>query len=272
MEQDPYIGQVIVQIIRTIEENLLEAWLSLEVHPDVEIHTDGGLTRFVSGIPFPLCNGIFQARLDSGEIDGAVENALRFFRKRKLPGLWWVGPSSVPPDLETVLKRHGLVRTAASVGMAMDLGPLPRAPVLPEGIDIGPVTGEDMLRRWIRPFSMVFSLPPAAADFFFECYRDLGSDPSSPLLHFAALREGEPVGTASLVLGAGAAGLYNVAVFPEYRNRGLGAALAIHAFEKAKTLGYGLGVLHAVEGKEHLYRGIGFQEYCRFFSYLWHEK
>jgi ribosomal protein S18 acetylase RimI-like enzyme len=269
MEQDPYIGQVIVQVIRAIEENLMEAWLSLEVHPAVEIYAGDDLTQFVSGIPYPLCNGVFHARLDPERIDDAVENALGLFRERGLPGLWWVGPSSEPSNLETVLERHGLVRTGESVGMAMDLGPMPSPPALPEGFEIRRVGGEDLLRRWIHIFSTVFSLPPEAAGFFFECYRDIGSDPSSPLLHFAALHGGKPAGTASLMLGAGAAGLYNVAVPPEYRNRGLGTALTLCALEEAKNLGYGLGVLHAVEGKDSLYRRLGFQEYCRFVSYLW---
>lgn len=269
MEQDPYIGQVIVQVIRAIEDNLMEAWLSLEDHPAVEIYAGDDLTQFVSGVPFPLCNAVFQACLDPEGIDDAVEDALGLFRERKLPGLWWVGPSSTPADLENVLERHGLVRAGASVGMAMDLGPMPPRPPLPEGFAIRRVAGEDMMRQWMEPFTTVFSLPPEAAGFFFECYRDLASDPSSPLMHFTAFHDGKPAGTASVVLGTGSAGLYNVAVLPEHRTRGLGTALTLYALEEAKTLGYGLGVLHAVEGKEHLYRRIGFQEYCRFVSYLW---
>jgi len=268
-QQDPYVGQVIVQVIRTIEDNLMEAWMALEIHPRVEIYVGRDLTQFVSGIPFPLCNGVFQARFNPEGIDEAIDDALRIFRERKLPGLWWVGPSSSPGDLEEHLRRKGLAAAGNAIGMAVDLSMVTDFSSLPEGISLGEVTDEILLRQFFHPFSTVFSIPPFAADFFREAYESLGFTPQNPLRNYVAFHNGKPVGSASLFLESGAAGIYNMAVLPEFRGKGIGKALILRAVEDAKTLGYGIGVLHAVEGADALYRSVGFQEYCRFASYFW---
>lgn len=268
-QEDPYVGQVLIQVIRTLEENLMEAWMALEVHPRVEIYAGEDLTQFVSGVPFPLCNGIFQARLNPEGIDDAIEEALQIFRERKLPGLWWVGPSSSPEDLESRLQRHGLAAAGNVVGMAADLSMVADSLSFPEGISLAEVTDETLLGQFFHPFSTVFSIPPFAADFFREAYRGLGFEPQTPLRNYVAFHEGRPVASASLFLEAGAAGIYNVAVLPEFRRKGIGKAMTLRAIEDAKTSGYGIGVLHAMEGADALYRSIGFQEYCRFASYLW---
>ena len=267
-QQDPYVGQVILQVIKIIEDNLVEAWMALEAHPQAEIYVGKDLIQFVGGVPFPLCNGIFSARLAPGEIDEAIEDALRIFRERGLPGLWWVGPSSAPEDIGSHLQGHGLTVAADAVGMAVDLSLFEGLSSFPEGVSVEDATDAGLLRQFFHPFSTVFSLPPRAADFFREAYEGLGFEGDTPMRNYVALHEGRPVAAASLFMEAGAAGVYNLAVLPEYRGRGIGKAMVSKTLQDAKTLGYGLGVLHALEGSDSLYRTLGFQEYCRFTSYM----
>ena len=78
------------------------------------------------------------------------------------------------------------------------------------------------------------------------------------------------MGASTLSLGAGVAGLSNIAVLPEHRGRGIGAAVAAAALLEGRRLGLGLGVLSAGEVGLPLYERLGFREVSRHRTYvLW---
>ncbi|HEX9037941.1 MAG TPA: hypothetical protein VF808_13230 [Ktedonobacterales bacterium] len=55
------------------------------------VEHEPALTRFISGIPVSMLNGVALARLPEEGIDAAIAAALRPFEERALPLLWWVG-------------------------------------------------------------------------------------------------------------------------------------------------------------------------------------
>jgi ribosomal protein S18 acetylase RimI-like enzyme len=69
-------------------------------------------------------------------------------------------------------------------------------------------------------------------------------------------------------LGAGVAGLYNIATRPAYRQNGLGATITLLIYEEAKKLGYHIGTLQTTYPNAlRLYHRMGFEVYCKFGIY-----
>ena len=182
--------------------------------------------------------------------------------------LWWVGPSSRPPQLGTHLKAHGFFHSRDLPGMALDLSLLPE-PSLPPGLAIKQVGGIEALRTWCRTLVTGFAFPDVVAHAYLDAFSSLGFDPQSPMLNFSGWLNGEAVATASLFLGGGVAGIYNVTTLSDARCKGIRTAMTVFLLRLARAKGYRVGVLETSKMGEVLYRKLGFRQYCTLSQYVW---
>ena len=79
-------------------------------------------------------------------------------------------------------------------------------------------------------------------------------------LHLVAVEDGLVVGTCRLLFELDAAFLGRLAVRPEWRRRGVGAALLREAAERAGEAGVARISLHAQLDVRELYAGVGYVE------------
>ena len=212
-----------------------------------------GLTWILKGridIPFP--------RLKASEADDALAVELR--RMRRLSKARHIncqlGPVCTPADLWARLVGHGFTLPAHSLaGMACSLGAMRKRRCGPRDLRIEPMTDADLFAEHRHPFMSDF----ADVDTAVKASRLR----PQRLWNLLAWLDGKPVGSASLFLAAGVAGIYDVGVLSDYRRRGIGADVTAAACRLAKTMGYEAAVLTASPNGESPYRRVGFREVCR---------
>jgi len=254
--------------IAAIEGNLFEYFPLFDQWSQAEVHDTSELLWSLTDIPFPLFNSVMRANLLPDAMNDAIDAAISRCRSNNVPMLWWTGPSTQPTDLGTQLSAHGFLCSNVP-GMAADLNSLPENLNLPEDLVIKRVENDEDLEIWCNILCAAFGMPDFVGTAFFNFSRSIGFDPQSPYSNYLGLIKDEVVSTASLLLGAGVAGIYNVATLESARKKGVGTAMTLASLLHARSLGYRVGVLHSSDMGFKLYSDLGFQEYCKISQYVW---
>jgi ribosomal protein S18 acetylase RimI-like enzyme len=255
-------------LVNAIETNLFAHFHLFKGWSQAEIHDTSELMWTITEIPFPLFNSVLRARLSPETTDDAINAAIARCQSQNVPMLWWTGPSTQPSDLGSRLSARGF-KAAELPGMATDLNSLPDKVELPENLVIRQVRSAEALETWCRILCTAFEMPGFVADALFDFFRSLGFDLQFLYRNYLGYLKDEVVATSSLFLGAGVAGIYNVATLKEARRKGIGAAMTAFPLVEARSLGYRVGTLQSSEIGFSVYRNLGFQEYCKIFQYIW---
>jgi ribosomal protein S18 acetylase RimI-like enzyme len=247
----------------------LVAHVSLLYEPIGAVHRDQGVW-FMTGDRSPYRNGVLRAPASGQSVDELVRGLLTPFLERDLPMMWWV---FTPPErrvaaVDRSLRRNGLVLDSDLPGMTVDLA-IVREPALPSDASVLRVVDEEIFGAWGDVVSRAFDDAGFASGPSARAFAAHGFGDEAPFRHFVCRAEGEWVGASTLSLGAGVAGLANIAVIPERRGRGIGAAVAAAALLEGRDLGLRIGTLSAGELGLPLYRRLGFREVSRHRTYVW---
>lgn len=235
--------------------------------PKLRLFEEHNMVLTLSDIPFPFFNNVFGAKFQADDADDAIDGVLTRVRTSKLPILWWTGPSSRPHDLGAKLEGKGFSHLYEAAGMAVDLSGLGAGPETPPELSVQEVRTPVSLRSWAKITTSVFEFPDFATAPWFDMHATLGFD--GTYRHYLAHLRGVPVAAASMFLGAGVAGISNVATLPNHRRRGIGSAITLEALLDARRAEYRIGVLFASEMGRSLYEKLGFATYCTASCYLW---
>lgn len=182
---------------------------------------------------------------------------------------WLVFPFDAPPDLASRLTALGLEPDEGDAWMFRSLEVLP-ALSLPAGFRVEVVSDLPTLRHWWRASAQGFGMRQKAAQIWYDAYRRHGVGPNAPVLHVVGWAGREVVVSASLVLAAGIAGVYDVSTIPSARGRGYARAVTLFLLHLARQRGYtraGLQTHDAVG----LYQRLGFTVGWREVEFIWAE-
>ena len=255
------------RIVDAIEANLFGFLSSFEDWSAAELHDDQDLLWSLTDIPFPFFNSVLRARINEDLVSSRIDTVLAHARSNQVPLLWWTGPGTQPADLGQILQGRGFKHDADYPGMACDLLNLPLPAAVP-GLSILKVTNNGHLRQWTKACVDGFELPEFVGDAFYDWYSQLGLEGQRPLHHYLGFLNNKPVAASSLFLHSGVAGIYNVAVVPDARRKGIGAHMTWQPLRDACQAGFELGILHASKMAESVYQGLGFRSYCLIGHYL----
>jgi GNAT superfamily N-acetyltransferase len=260
-------------LAKALEGNLISWMGNFKKVWQVKEDDPPGLKRSISPVPLALFNSIMDANLASDNVDMAIQSVKADAEARKVPVLWWIGPSTRPADLATHLERHGFSLDDETPGMAVNLSKINEALPGPEGLAISEVVGAVAIQEWCNTMAEGFEVPASMLSLVVESWNSfMGQIDSAITKAYIARLNSQPVATSMLHLGHGVVGIYSVATIPEARRKGIGAVMTQFPLLHGRTLGYKVGVLGASQMGFSVYRALGFQEYCRIKSYVYHPK
>ncbi len=222
------------------ETNLLDFMRAVD-GPVVTVHLEDDVLWCTSPIHSPMFNGALGARFPPQSAAQRANEVLDDLIDHGRPFLWWLTPNTRTPELESTLLARGLVSRGPTNAMSLELAAANGTftELAAPGISIEPQTAEntdDLFRVMVAGFGMASELTEGMA-------AGLSSidGPRTAFRNLLARLDGEPMGAGSVMVCDGIAGLYNIAVLPDARGRGIGRAITL-ALLRAAAEARGLGV------------------------------
>lgn len=235
------------------------------------VYDDGALAWLDSGLPDSTFNFVYRSPDSPAEFTTAVDRVVEHFRRRRLPFHWSVGLRGEPAEAVATLLTRGLQFDEAEPAMALDLAAsrvdAAEATAAVPGLEFHPVADADALRTWVEVWGC--GAPDDVVERWYRVYSALPYSPDGPLRMFIGALASKPVATVYVHIVADVATVHYVVTLPEYRRRGIGAAMTEVALREARAAGCRVAVLTASESGVGVYRRFGFREDGLVSSYIW---
>ena len=258
------------ELIYAIEHNIYEWVKAIQNLENIEYEEKDEFIKFYSGIPFPMANGVLNTNIPSEIAEEKINEIVSFFEERKMPFVWFTGPSSHPHNLKELLINSKLISVVNDPGMAYNLNDLTNNTESIPNLKIVEVENTEIAKLWTDVCLTVAEWPKKLVfDFMVNVLVSTCLNVNSPHKAFVAYFNGIPVGTSYVFYGAGVAGIYNVFTLKEARNKGIGTAVSVEPLHQAKKLGYEVAILQSSEMGLNMYKNIGFKEYCKLEVFMW---
>lgn len=203
-------------------------------------------------VPFPGLNGIwFEAPDESAavhDIAGAIDEV------EQLGGPCWVElRAGRTPASEHLIRRLGFTHEESIPGMV--LRPTELVVIPGPELEVEPVRDAAGLAVAATLAAEGFEVPRKHLVALFT--PDVAATPGLSI--YVARASGRPVSTATVWIGDGSVGIFNVATPPEHRGRGYGRAVTTKAVAEGFSSGADLAWLQASPLGEPVYRAMGFR-------------
>lgn len=222
--------------------------------------------RWRTSVAHPWFSGVFSRRPPTDSILATAHRNIDFFRPRVTAGFtWWFAPELDPVVWASELLPLGFHYEHQTPGMAIDLNTLSTGSV--QGLSIQTVEDRAGLKEWVATFIRGYGLPGTMEASYFALVDSMGSD--LPFQYYLGRLDGKPVAASTLFLGAGVAGIYNVATTPEARGRGIGSTMTLAPLFEARQRGYRAGVLQSSDIGYAVYERLGFRKLCHMDHFYW---
>src|SRR5207247_986250 len=143
------------EIADALERNQWEFIRGFAAVSGVEVVDDSRSLRVATGVPSPLFNPVLRATVAPEDVAGLVDEAREWYRVRRLPWSWYVGPASGPGNIAAELERRGFAKVTEPPGMAAtltDLDALDRG----ASVTVERVTDTAMVDAWFGVFAPAF--------------------------------------------------------------------------------------------------------------------
>jgi len=250
----------LAEAIERHQTELSVKWTAIQ--DGIVVDTPGFVRTINPHIEVAFANNVHRIRLGDDELADAARECTAAFREHGVPALWWVSQSATPQEPGRELESLGWKYDESMPWMAARMDDV-RWPDAPAGISIERVTGPALHELFVAAMTAGFGMQAKEQHAMNSLAAAVGYEPDAEWVRWVGFEGARPVASAGLMLGGGLAGVYNVAVAPKARRRGIGAALTAAAIAEGRDRGYQVAVLGASELGYGVYRRMGFEEICR---------
>ena len=247
--------------------NFLEKNEFFKKNPNAEFSVKNDVSKMFTGIKVPFGNFFWGANFNEQDVKEKVDTLVSQAKINNIPFIWMVGALSKPHNLGDYLVNVGLVKVE-DAGMHLNLRELDETKyqeaVDQSKIKIERVSNPTEEEQWIDICATAFGMEKMKDEIghIWHVYFKFCDA-------YLATLEGKPVGVSLVFYGSGVAGIYCVGVLPEYRKRGIGAAISMAPLLQAKKKGYEISVLTTSQLGFSVYSHIGFKECCKHRMYIY---
>ncbi len=251
------------ELALTVEGSLYALFRSMSALPGAELEELGSYARHHAFPSNPMFKGIWAPNAAGDELDEVISDALAWHRARGAPYVFcWAGLDNDHEELDTGLAAHGFTPTdPGAPGQVAELDGLDwdAAARAPAGFRVDKVEDVAGVEAWGATFVESFEIPSWAGQAWIDATLSFGIENAPWDLYLGRL-DGRPVATTMMFCGDGVATAFAIGTVPEFRGRGLGAAITLAGFAEPRARGYRYGVLFATDLGAPVYRRIGFRD------------
>jgi ribosomal protein S18 acetylase RimI-like enzyme len=257
-----------VNLAAAIKSNFYDSFRRLKSSDQTDYQIGSGFERWHTPISHPWFNGVLASHLSDRDAARLIQDSLAYFKEHGVSAhSWWLDLSAQLDAWQPRLAAFDYKYSHGTPGMAIDLDQLPVSVAHPNTLVIQEIHDMSTFEIWSMVFKQGYELPVSVRDTLISMYVSIGLE--LPSRYYLGILDGQPVATSRLFLGAGVAGIYNVATLPEARGQGIGGALTLLPLHQARSMGYRAGILHSSEKGYRLYQRLGFEKLCDMDHFLW---
>lgn len=235
---------------------LEECWHNIALNLPDTVKIEGAIVAHWLQTPVPLFNHVTGVNVTEDETEAFIKKMVDHFSSKGLPfACFRVSPLTRPVSFASLLGRYGFEKKSEQSIMVFK-GKSPRNRLTPD-IKVKGIA-EDEIDVFDRLMFASFELPTEWKEVFDRLMlRWLRRGVKS----YLAYVDGKPVGTVTLVSKAKIGCILNVGTLKEYRRRGIGTTLTVHALLESFKERNDLHTLQTTKGgeAERLYQKMGFQ-------------
>jgi ribosomal protein S18 acetylase RimI-like enzyme len=238
------------QLAAAVESNYSKSFALLTRACGGEVLETDGILAAASGIPVAMLNHGFIKRRPA-DPERSLREVVEFFDAAGLPFVIRIR-EGLAPRFEEVATATGIPYSDTVPGMA--LHPIPPVPAPPSGFKIEPVRSP-ALGTYREVVAEGFGMPLALAEqLLTPAMLEIPG-----MVSYLGTLEGKAVATSACYSSDGTVGVYNVAVVPSLRRRGLGEAMTWRAIAEGVERGCSIATLQASVMGEPVYTRMGFR-------------
>ena len=236
-------------------ERLEKFWHNLVLTFPSGTDVNGAVVTYYPEVPMLVFNHAADINVDEDEAENLLNRVTEYFLSRGFPyACFRISPLTRPRSLTYILEDHGFERKEEQSVMVFK-GKQVDDKINPE-VKVKEIS-ESEIDAYNRLLLTIFEMPLEWKEGWDRLILETMRKGSKCYLAYV---EGKPVGTCVLVSLAKTGGIFNVGALKEYRRRGIGTTLTVHAVMDSIKEGNNLHTLQAAKGgnAERLYKKIGF--------------
>jgi hypothetical protein len=248
---------------KLIDTNLKNAFFAMS-----SVQKSQGNSQYVfSNIPHPVFNCVLHAEASENEAEKLIQIISADYKKNNIPHCWWLTECSTPQSLAKLLKNLGFIKGPSYCGLHVHTKKIKLESTEYPTIRIEQIKSIEEIDHWVTPIQESFEFSKEVTEGFVNCFKNL-LNKDKRFIHFVAYYNDSLAGSATLFLDQESAGLYNGAVFPSFRRKGIMGCLGKHMVLEAINRGLKDIIVQTASTSYNLAIKAGFKTYLNYHAYL----